>query len=68
MFTLGGCPAALTNAVVTTLALGGWLMAPITPAQLVSLLALVAACAVALDPLKVRAFARLGLLPREPRP
>jgi len=36
-------------------------MAPISPLQLVSLLALVACYALALDPLKARAFARTGL-------
>ena len=39
-------------------------MAPISPLQLASLLALVAGYALVLDPLKVRAFARIGLAAR----
>jgi H+-transporting ATPase len=51
-------------AAVATLALAGWLMAPITPLQLAGLFALVAGYALALDPFKVRAFARIGLAVR----
>jgi H+-transporting ATPase len=54
-------------AAVTTLALGGWLIAPISPLQLTSLLALVTCYALLLDPLKVHAFTRIGLRTHQPR-
>jgi len=46
---------------VAVLALGGWLMTPISPALLGMILAAVAIWALAVDMLKAVAFRRLGL-------